>query len=229
MPLLLVDPAPGPLPPEVDLPIPGGQASTMDVRQGQLLTIEAPDGGQVAELFAWTASDPGEWLSPHHTRVFGGTFELRMGTRLVTNRRRPIFVVGRDSLRRHDLLLPASEAAVEAVRMVLARANIAVPRIPDPVNVFARARLDHEGRIDVRPSPARPGERWTVRVLIDARVAVAAAPMGISEASVDPTRPLHVTVRNDVRDLLPDLPVWREEGHTQASADRQRQSSRTAE
>ncbi len=219
MPLLMVDPAPGPLPPEVDMPILGGEALSVDVRQGQLLTVGAPDGGQVAALFAWTASDPGEWLSPHHTRVFGGTFELRMGTRLATNRRRPIFVVGRDSLRRHDLLLPASDAAVEAVCRALGRAKIEVPRIPDPVNVFAWARLDHEGRIDVRPSPARPGERWTVRVLIDAHVAVAAAPMGVPEGSVDPSRPLHVTVRNDVRELLPDLPVWRYEGHTEASAD----------
>ena len=214
MPLLMVDPAPGALAPEVDMPISGGEAAIVVVRQGQLLTIGAPDGGQVAALFAWTAADPGEWLSPHHTRVFGGTFELRMGTRLVTNRRRPILVVGRDSLRRHDLLLPASDAAVDAVREALARARFVVPRIPDPVNVFAWARLDHEGRIDVRPSPARPGERWTARVLIDARVAVAAAPMGISSASVDPARPLHVTVRNDVRDLLPDLPVWSEEGDT---------------
>ena len=74
MPLLMVDPAPGPLPPEVDMPIHGGEAVTVDVRQGQLLTIGAPDGAQIAALFAWTAADPGEWLSPHHTRVFGGTF-----------------------------------------------------------------------------------------------------------------------------------------------------------
>ena len=151
----------------------------------------------MSALFAWTAADPGEWLSPHHTRVFGGTFELRMGTRLVTNRRRPIFVVGRDSLRCHDLLLPASDAAVEAIRGAIARAQFVVPRIPDPVNLFAWARLDHEGRIDVRPSPARPGERWTARVLIDARVAIAAAPMGISAVSADPSGSLRVTVRQD--------------------------------
>ncbi|MEA2607964.1 MAG: uncharacterized protein QOJ75_207, partial [Chloroflexota bacterium] len=106
MPLLMVDPVPGPLPTEADVAVPAGEAATVAVRQGQLLSVVAPAGGQAAALFAWTEADPGEWLSPHHTRVFGGTFELRMGTRLVTNRRRPIFVVGRDSLRCHDLLLP---------------------------------------------------------------------------------------------------------------------------
>lgn len=210
MPLLMVDPAPGPLPAEFDLPVQGGDAVTVEVRQGQLLSIEAVVGGQVAALFAWTALDAGEWLSPHHTRVFGGTFELRMGTRLVTNRRRPIFVVGRDSLRRHDLLLPASEAAEEAVRDALGRSGFLVPRVPDPVNIFAWARLDQDGRIEVRPSAARPGERWTARVLIDSRVVVTASRLGLPGGSVDPPRALHVAVRNDARDLPTDLPVWKE-------------------
>jgi uncharacterized protein len=207
MPLLLVEPDLGPLPPEADLEVQGGTAVTLVVRRGQMLAIEAPDGGQVASLFAWTTADPAEWLSPHHTRVFGGTFVLRMGTRLVTNRRRPIFVVGRDSLRRHDLLLPASDETVAAVQAVLAAAGLAVPRIPDPVNLFLDARLGEDGQIDVRPSPARPGERWTVRALIDAHVAVAATRTGIPEASADPPRRLRVIVRNEVADLPPDLPL----------------------
>src|SRR5207237_3453810 len=135
---------------------------------GQLLAIETPHGGQVAPLFAWTVADAAEWLSPHHTRVFGGTFRLRMGTRLVTNRRRPIFVVGRDSLRRHDLLLPASEEAVGHVAAALGSVGRVVPRIPDPVNLFLDAGLTADGHIEVRPCPARPGDRWTARVLIDA-------------------------------------------------------------
>jgi uncharacterized protein YcgI (DUF1989 family) len=207
MPLLLVEPDHGPPPPEADLVVPGGTAAMLVVRRGQMLAIEAPDGGQVASLFAWTAADPAEWLSPHHTRVFGGTFLLRMGTRLVTNRRRPIFVVGRDSLRRHDLLLPASEETVAAVQAGMGAAALVVPRIPDPVNLFMDARLSEDGRIGVRPSPARPGERWTVRVLIDATVAVAATRTGIPEASADPPRRLRVIVRNEVADLPADLPL----------------------
>ena len=207
MPLLLVDPDPGPLPPEADLDVPGGVAVTLVVRRGQMLAIGAPDGGQVASLFAWTTADPAEWLSPHHTRVFGGTFLLRMGTRLVTNRRRPIFVVGRDSLRRHDLLLPASDETVGAVHASVSSAGLTVPKIPDPVNLFMDGRLGEDGRIDVRPSPARPGERWTVRVLIDAHIAVAATRTGIAEASADPPRRLRLIVRNEVADLPPDLPL----------------------
>jgi len=216
VPLLMVDPSPDALPPEQDVMIEPGRAGTLPVRQGQLLSIEAPDGGQVAALFAWTIDDPSEWLSPHHTRVFGGTFVLRMGTRLVTNRRRPIFVVGRDSLRRHDLLLPASDDSVEAVRVALAAANIGPPRIPDPVNLFAAARLDPSGGIDVEPSPARPGERWTVRVLIDSVIAVTANTLRVPDLSAGPPRRIRITVRNDVRDLPPDLPTWVDEAESRS-------------
>ncbi len=211
MPLLMVDAMPGSMPPEIDVVVPPGRAAIVAVHQGQLLAIEAPEGGQSAALFAWTTADPGEWLSPHHTRVFGGTFKLRMGIRLVTNRRRPIFVVGRDSLRRHDLLLPAPAVTIPAVEDALRDAGISPPRIPDPVNLFAAVDLGPDGQITLGASPARPGERWTVRVLIDSTVAVAATWLG--DAASSPTndqpraRKLRIVVRNDVRNLPIELPV----------------------
>jgi uncharacterized protein len=205
MPLLMIDPLPGPLPPEADIDVPAGAAAVLPVGMGQLLAIEAVDGAQVAPLFAWTTVDAGEWLSPHHTRVFGGTFVLRMGTRLVTNRRRPIFVVGRDSLRRHDLLLPASTDCVDALNVALAREGLVVPRVPDPVNLFMDSRLGAGGGIDVHPSPSRAGERITLRVLIDCHVAVAATRPGIVGASADPPGGVRIIVRNHVAGLPEDL------------------------
>jgi uncharacterized protein YcgI (DUF1989 family) len=203
----MIQPEGGSLPPEADAVVPGGWASMVRVARGQLLSIETPEGGQVAALFAWTAADRDEWLSPHHTRVFGGTFELRMGTRMVTNRRRPMFVVGRDSVRRHDLLLPASAETVDEVRSALGGAGVVAPRVPDPVNLFLDSRLGPDGGIEVRACPARPGDRWTARVLIDADVVIAAGQPGIRAASADPPRALRVRVVNLVEDLPGDLPI----------------------
>jgi uncharacterized protein YcgI (DUF1989 family) len=56
VPLLLVEPEPGRLPPEADVEVPGGSAGILAVRRGQMLAIEAPEGAQVAALFAWTAA-----------------------------------------------------------------------------------------------------------------------------------------------------------------------------
>ena len=210
MPLLMVEPDSGPPPIEADVTVDGGSAGLVRVARGQLLSIETTTGGQVAALFAWTVADASEWLSPHHVRVFGGSFTLRMGMRMVTNRRRPIFVLGRDSLRHHDLLLPASDPVIAVVSSALADGGIGVPRIPDPVNLFLDARLGPDGAIDVRPCPARPGERVTLRVLIDANVIVASGPTVVAEASASPPRPLRVRVVNRVADLPIDLPVLRD-------------------
>jgi uncharacterized protein YcgI (DUF1989 family) len=76
------------------------------------------------------------------------------------------------------------------------------------VNLFAAARLDPDGRIEVQPSPARPGERWTVRALIDSVVAVTANDLAAADRQPGVGRRIRVTVRNDVRDLPADLPTW---------------------
>ena len=193
MPLLMIDPVEGPLPEEAERIVAGGTAAVVTVRTGQLLAIEAPVGGQVAALFAWVLGHPGEWLSPHHTRVFGGTFALRMGTRLVTNRRRPMFVVGRDSCRRHDLLLPASETTVDAVARgprCRRRGRAAHPRSREPVP----RRPARRGRADRDPSIACPAGRALDRALRPrcgggSRRRADRDPGGVGRSAARPSRP----------------------------------------
>jgi uncharacterized protein YcgI (DUF1989 family) len=76
------------------------------------------------------------------------------------------------------------------------------------VNLFLDAVLTSDGSIEVRPSPARRGERWTARVLIDGVVAVTAGRTGIPEASVEPPTAVRVGVTNRVEDLPEDLPLF---------------------
>src|SRR5262245_30532466 len=199
--LLMKSPAAAPPPPEATLVVPGGAAACVPAVQGQLLTIEDVRGGQVAALFGFSSADPAEFLSPHHTRVFGGTFVLRLGTRLVTNRRRPILVLGRDAVRSHDLLLPASPDCREQVRQALAVAGATVPKIPDPVHLFMNVGLEPPGRLVPGPSRSKASDQVTFRVLIDATYVVAACRTALPGLSADPPTELRVTVHNE---LLPD-------------------------
>ena len=107
MPLLMKEPDAGPIPAETETVVGADQAAAVVARRGQLLTVTDVDGRQPAALFAITLADPREFLSPHHTRVFSNSFMLRLGMRLVTNRRRPILVLGKDTADSNDLLFPA--------------------------------------------------------------------------------------------------------------------------
>jgi hypothetical protein len=193
-----------PQPDQLTLDVPGGEARLVRACQGQLLSVETPEGGQTAELFAFTTLSLREFLSPHHTRVFGGTFFLRMATRMVTNRRRPIFVVSRDSYRHHDLLSPASDACLGAVADALADAALRPMKIPDPVNLFMNTELGSDGRIRPGSGQARPGDRITLRVLMDAHVVIAACPAALG---APPPTIMRVRLTNLVGDLPEDLPI----------------------
>ncbi len=169
-----------------------GTAGGIEVLQGQLLKITAAGPGAVASLFGFVSGDPQLFLSVHHTRVFSNSYVLGLGMRLVTNRRRPLMVLGKDTVGTHDLLMPASTTAylqahrygnqqgcVEAVAAELKRLGLAPPKLPDPVNLFMHVRLHQDGRLEPLQNKAAPGDYVIFRVLRDAMFIVAACCTGI--------------------------------------------------
>ncbi len=207
--LLLKHPTGAAPPPETDLLVLGGFGRGFSVARGQLLTIEDVRGGQVGALIAYTRADAREFLSPHHTRVFGSTFVLRLGTRLTTNRRRPMFVLGRDPVGGHDLLLPACDrflyegqgqaehrSCVQNFEEVLREAQLVVPKIPDPVNLFMNVALSTDGRLTSGPPRSKAGDSVTFRALIDAFCILSACPREVPSGVVRAPTELRVRVHN---------------------------------
>ncbi|MBB4003644.1 hypothetical protein GGR03_002725 [Aurantimonas endophytica] len=207
MPLLMKTPIPAELPAETTVEIAHGTAAVIEAWQGQLLTIEDMDGDRAAQLYAFTRADPAEFLSPHHTRVFSNSYRLGLGMRLVTNRRRPLMVLGRDSAGAHDLLMPASTRASlaqagrpdgqgtrEILMETLGAARLDMPKIPDPVNLFLDVVVERDGRLVPTAAIAKPGRSITCRVLIDCRFVVIAGPNDLGIA--DGRGPLRALVGN---------------------------------
>jgi len=104
-------------------------------------------------------------------------------------------VLGRDSTRRHDLLLPGSDrrslnaaglggeiGAMEAVEAALRDAAIAPPKIPDPINLFLDVAIGLDGRLSVDEAPSVAKDEVVCRVLIDAIVILAACSTGVAPA-----------------------------------------------
>ncbi|MGI4858589.1 MAG: urea carboxylase-associated family protein [Janthinobacterium lividum] len=173
--------------------VPAGESRAIEVRRGQILRIEACEAGAVAALFGFSPTQPDVFLSVHHTRVFSNSYLLQAGMRMVSNRRRALMVLGKDSSGRHDLLLPASTTAflaaqgyagqtgcVESVRRVVAECGLMPPKLPDPINLFMNVALHQDGRIEPLPNVTRAGDFIACRVVSDMVFIVSACCTGIS-------------------------------------------------
>jgi uncharacterized protein YcgI (DUF1989 family) len=213
MPLLMLSPDPGPLPQTSDFVVPGGEVKAVIICKGQLLAIRDIEGGQPAGLWASVLEDAELVLSPHHTRVFSNSFMLRLGMRLVTNRRRTVMVLGVSAPHlRHDLLMPLTEASVngaergaDCVRSKVTAAFAAVGIQPrksaDPVNLFLDVAVGPDGSLTPRGASSRPGDTVLFRVVTDLAVAVSAPgadPLLWDRASPGP---IAVRVRNEVAEF----------------------------
>ena len=204
--LLMKDPAVQAPAPEGNWRLAHGEAAALSVACGQLLTVTDVEGGRSAQLFAFTRDDLREFLSPHHTRVFSNSYVLTLGMRLVSNRRRPIMVLGKDNVRTHDLLMPAATAASlaaagltgpgcqELIAATIAAQGLRPVKIPDPVNLFLNVPVRQDGRLQPTPSVSPPGGSVTFRVVRDCHVFVTAC---ASDLGIDPGRgPVAIRVHN---------------------------------
>ncbi|WP_455852825.1 urea carboxylase-associated family protein [Pantoea endophytica] len=193
------------------VPVAPGSIGSIRVLRGQLLRITAQGDGAVASLFGFSLADPAVWLSVHHTRVFSNSYLLGSGMRLVNNRRRPMMVLGKDSVKRHDLLLPASttaflaergypgEGCLDALRGELARLGIVVPKLPDPINLFMHVKLTREGEILPETNLTKAGDSITCRVVVDTQFIVSACNTGIE--GNDRPAPLLLSVAENLHDF----------------------------
>lgn len=193
------------------VPVAPGSIGSIRVLRGQLLRITAQGDGAVASLFGFSLADPAVWLSVHHTRVFSNSYLLGSGMRLVNNRRRPMMVLGKDSVKRHDLLLPASttaflaergypgEGCLDALRGELACLGMVVPKLPDPINLFMHVKLTREGEILPEPNLTKAGDSITCRVVVDTQFIVSACNTGIE--GNDRPAPLLLSVAENLHDF----------------------------
>ncbi|WP_217549424.1 urea carboxylase-associated family protein [Pantoea sp. GbtcB22] len=193
------------------VPVARGSIGSIRVLRGQLLRITAQGDGAVASLFGFSLADPAVWLSVHHTRVFSNSYLLGSGMRLVNNRRRPMMVLGKDSVKRHDLLLPASttaflaergypgEGCLDALRGELARLGMVVPKLPDPINLFMHVKLTREGEILPETNLTQAGDSITCRVVMDTQFIVSACNTGIE--GNDRPAPLLLSVAENLHDF----------------------------
>ncbi|WP_163799166.1 DUF1989 domain-containing protein [Mycolicibacterium sediminis] len=174
--------------------IPAGQGLAFRIRTGDRFRLVDTEGGQVGDLFAFAADDPGEYLSAAHTRTAVSRLFPRIGEHFATNRRRPILTLVADtSPGAHDMLIAACDAArydalgeaehascADNLRIALSGLAMTTHLVPQPVNVFMNIPVGTDGDLTWLPAPSRPGDAVTFEAHMDSVVVVSACPMDLN-------------------------------------------------
>ena len=149
------------------------------LERGDVLTIVDPEGGQVADLVAFTAGDVRETLSNGRTFDYEQTLALTTGNRLWSNRSRPLLTIVRDDVGLHDFLLaPCSRdtwricyggdhddvsGCFGNLAAALAPFRIGADSIPTTFNVFMHVAVGARGALAVLPPRSRAGDALVLR------------------------------------------------------------------
>lgn len=177
-----MDDATGP----VTVPAQSGRA--FRAHRGQLLEIIDVEGHQVGDLWVIDAADHGRWLSTGHTRDRGERLFPDIGGEFTDQTGRPIVRLEADtSPGKHDMLFPPCDRWLyedaglpdhpnchDNFLTAAASAGIALPVVPDPVNIFQNSAPGPDGTLQVRTAASEPGDAVALRLLRDAVVVLTA-------------------------------------------------------
>lgn len=174
--------------------VPARQGRALRVPASRSVRVIDPEGGQVGDLFAFSAVDVSEYASAEHTRPHVDRLFPRVGEHFVTNRRRPILYFARDdSPGVHDMLCAACDperyeglgvegwhaSCAENLREVMRDLGHEHIEVPQPINLFMNIPVAEDGSLGWEPAPTGPGDSVVMRAEIDCVVVVSACPQDI--------------------------------------------------
>jgi uncharacterized protein YcgI (DUF1989 family) len=177
-----------------ELRIQGGHAKAFEVRNGQFLQIIDIEGQQVADFLAFNKDDLGEKLSPPHTLTSLLSLKIKVGDKLRSNLRNPMFEVMEDTAGSHDLLIAACDerrylvdygvsehrSCVANFEEALKPYGIKRNMFAGPFNIFQKTKIEPDGKLIQQPCPTKAGDFILLRVLMDVIGAVSACPMDLN-------------------------------------------------
>ena len=188
--------------------VPAGAGRAVLVREGERVRVVDVEGGQVGDVFAFVAQDPGEHLSASHTRTSTGRLFPLVGEQFVTSRRRPILTLAGDtSPGVHDMLIAACDPAryralgieqhascADNLRNAMAQIAMTIGSVPQPVNVFMNIPIGVNGDLRWLAAPSRAGDAVTFEAVLDCVVVVSACPMDVNSINGERPTPLAIEI-----------------------------------
>lgn len=158
-----------------------GVAFTLDA--GQRLAVIDPQGGQVADLLAYSRANIGESLSAGRTIDYASRIYLTKGDPLYSNRSNVMLDIVEDEVGRHDFLLtPCSKEMFRIIygdqdphrgcfgnlAAALEPYGVTEDMIPTAFNCFMNVPVDGEtGVVRVLPPLSKAGDRIVFEAKMD--------------------------------------------------------------
>ena len=175
--------------------IPARQGRAVRLATGQRIKLINTHGTQVVDTWAFSAADLGEFMSMEHTRPTLLGIMPKVGTAMLTNRRRPILTFLEDSSPGiHDTLIAACdryryellghkgyhESCTENLQRAMAALGLAPPEVPCPLNMWMNIPVRPDGSLGFEPTVAKPGDHVLLRAEMDLIAVFSACPMDIT-------------------------------------------------
>lgn len=185
--------------------IPACSGMRIEVKQGQTITVEDIEGGQVVDFFAEAAGNPEEFLSPGVTIDCNESLKMKTGDTIYTNLYNPMMEVLRDDVGEHDLLHPCCRPEMyeffyqngENHRNCLDNINQALEErrpIITPVNLFMHTDILPDGRISVEKPLSKAGDQIVLRALMPLTLGVAACSVSESKCNSGKCSPIRAII-----------------------------------
>jgi hypothetical protein len=192
-----------------NIAVPAGTGTAVRLDADTQFSVLDVEGGQVGDLFAFSAKDTTEFASASHTRSIIKKLFPRPGDTIYTNLRRPILALEQDhSPGRHDTLYAACDArryemlgvttshrscGTNLTEAMMSYGGLMVPT-PQPFNIFMEVDVDADGNLLICPATSQPGDRLIFRTLMDTIVALSSCPMDVYDISTGGITPLSIQV-----------------------------------
>ena len=188
--------------PVVEIPARKGKAAR--VRCGETVRVINTKGQQVVDAWAFNAEDLHEFMSMEHSRVSIDGIIPKLGSVLVTNKRRPILtVVADNSGGIHDTLIAACDRyryealgcagyhdnCTDNLAAALAELGLTRPEVPAPLNLFMNIPVIDGNAIEFRPPVSTPGSYVALRAEMDCVMVFSACPQDMVPINGTAMRP----------------------------------------
>jgi uncharacterized protein YcgI (DUF1989 family) len=189
--------------------IPAREGRGARISAGDRVRVIDPEGGQVADVFAFCTDDPTEYHSAEHTRVYVDRLFPVVGEQFVTNRRRPILTLeADDSPGVHDMLCAACDptryqglgvegwhaSCQENLLAVMRELGVDRVEVPQPINLFMNIPIGIDAELGWLPAPTRPGDSTTLRAELDCYLVVSACPQDLVQINAGAPGPIRLEI-----------------------------------